>query len=120
MPVMAEALPTDPFAMWRNWLGEWEKQVNQHGVEWLQKPEVAEALQRMTAAKVQAQAAGDEAMARFLAATNLPSKADIEALGARLAGVEAALARIEARQQGLDAAPKGPPPSRRTRKPAAG
>ena len=117
---MAEALPTDPFALWRNWLAEWEKQVNQHGTEWLQKPEVAQALQRMTAAKVQAQAASDEATSRMLAAANLPSKADVEALGARLAATEAALARIEARQQGLDAAPKGPPPPRRTRKPAAG
>ena len=115
---MADSVPTDPFALWRTWLGEWEKQVNTHGPEWLQKPEVAQALQAMTSAQVRAKAVSDEATAKWLAAMNLPSKADIEALGARLAAIETALARIEAHQRGF-AMPKGPPPPRRTRKPAA-
>ena len=117
---MADSFPADPFALWRNWLGEWEKQVNTHGPEWLQKPEVAQALQAMTSARVQAQAMTDEATSKWLAAMNLPSKADLEALGARLAAIEATLARIEAQQRGLAPASKGPPPPRRTRKPDAG
>ena len=54
------------------------------------------------------------------AAANLPSRADFEALGARLAGVEAALSRIEAK---LNAVAPGQDPARpavrRTRKPPA-
>lgn len=116
---MADNAPSDPFALMRGWLGEWEKQVNRLGAEWLEKPEVAQAMQRMTAAGVQAQAASDEAMGKWLAVANMPSKADIEALGARLAAIEATLARIEAHQRGLAPVRTGPPPPRRTRKPPA-
>jgi hypothetical protein len=64
------------------------------------------------------QAATNEATARMLAAANLPSRADIEALGQRLAAIEAALARIESRLP----AENGParPAVRRTRKPPPG
>lgn len=109
--------PLDPLGMMRNWLGEWEKLVNQHGAEWLQKPEVVQGMQRLSSARLQAQSASDEAMAKWLSAANMPSKADVEALGARLARIEEALARIEAHQRG-DVRPARPAP-KRTRKPGA-
>ncbi|HVR89555.1 MAG TPA: hypothetical protein VHG29_00485 [Novosphingobium sp.] len=114
---MSSPPPSDPFALFRNWVSEWEKLVNQHGAELLAKPEVAQAMQQVSSAKLQVQAASDAQMAKLLGAANLPSKADIEALGTRLAGIEATLARIEVQLRGsAGAQPRKPKPAR-TRKP---
>ena len=116
---MSDPAALDPFGLMRNWVTQWEKLVNEQGAEWLAKPEAAQAMQAMTGAAVKLQAASNEATARMLAAANLPSRADIEALGARMAAIEAALARIEARlRDPAGAAPKRRAP-RRTRKPPA-
>lgn len=110
----------DPFELARTWMAQWEKVVNEHGTEMLAKPEAAQAMQAMSGAAIQAQALSNEATGKMLAAANLPSRADFEALGARLAGVEAALARIEQKLRDMapDAAPARPA-VRRTRKPPA-
>ena len=107
----------DPFALFRTWLGEWEKLANEHGSELLAKPEVAQAMQQMTTAKLQMQAATDAQMEKLLSAANVASKADIEALGTRLAAVEGALARIEGHLRGTSPQPSAKPGPRRTRKP---
>lgn len=114
---MSSAPPADPFALFRNWVSEWEKLVNQHGAELLAKPEVAQAMQQVSSAKLQVQAASDAQMAKLLGAANLPSKADIEALGTRLAGVEATLVRIESQLRNPQAASPAKPKPARTRKP---
>lgn len=113
---MAESPQIDPFGFFRNWVGEWEKLVNTHGADWLQKPEVAQAIQQMTAARMQAQAASDDAAAKVLGAANMPSKADVDALGERLGRIEAILARMEASQAGAASAAARPTP-KRTRRP---
>ena len=88
---MSETPNLDPFSMARSWMAQWEKLVNEHGTELLAKPETAQAMQALSGAAIQAQAVSNEASGRMLAAANMPSKADIEALGARIAGVEAGL-----------------------------
>ena len=117
---MTDTPNLDPFTMARTWMAQWEKAVNEHGTELLAKPEAAQAMQTLSGAAIQAQAASNEATARLLAAANMPSKADIEALGARLGAVEAALSRIEAmlRTVAPEAAPTRPA-VKRTRKPPA-
>ena len=69
---------------------------------------------------INVQAASTEASAKLLAAANLPSRTDFEALGARLGAIEAALARIEQRLRAVapDRTPPRPPVAR-TRKPPA-
>lgn len=115
---MSDKPDLDPFALARTWMAQWEKAVNEHGTEMLAKPEAAQAMQAMSAAALQAQQASNEATGRMLAASNLPSRGDVEALGARLGQIEAALVRIEARLVALD---PNPAPARaavkRTRKP---
>ena len=116
-------MASDPLALMRNLVNEWEKLVNGRGVELLAKPEVVQAMQGMTSVGLQAQGATQEWMAKALSAANLPSKADVEALAVRLTAIEAGLARIEASLPGAgirDGAqePKRPEP-RRTRKPAS-
>lgn len=115
---MSDTPNLDPFALARSWMAQWEKAVNEHGTEMLAKPEAAQAMQAFSTAALQAQAANNEASGRMLAAANLPSRADIEALGVRLGQVESALARIEDLLKGLapDQAPTRPPVAR-TRKP---
>jgi hypothetical protein len=108
----------DPFSLMRRWMKEWEDLMNKHGGEWLEKPEIVQAVQKLTAARLEAQAAASEGAAKMLAAVNMPSKADVEALGARLAAIEATLARIEAHQLGIGAARKQAPSPPRTRKPS--
>ena len=117
---MSETPNLDPFGLARGWMSQWEKLVNQHGTELLAKPETAQAMQAMTGAAVQLQAASQEASGKMLAAANLPSRADFEALGARLGAIEAALARIEQslRSVAPDTTPPRPPVAR-TRKPPA-
>lgn len=112
---MSNTPPFDPLGLMRGWVAEWEKAANKHGAEILAKPEVAQALQGMTAATMQAQAATQDVMAKALAAANLPSKTDFEALAQRLSAIEASLARLEG---GAPATAKRPKP-KRTRKPAA-
>lgn len=92
---MSDTPNFDPFSLARGWMSQWEKLVNEHGTQLLAKPETAQAMQAMTGAVMQMQAASQEASAKLLAAANLPSRADFEALGARLGAIEATLARIE-------------------------
>ena len=117
---MSDTPNFDPFGLARTWMAQWEKAVNEHGTELLAKPEAAQAMQALSGAAIKAQAASNEATGRLLAAANMPSKADVEALGTRIAGVEAALARIE--QKLREMAPENTPARpavRRTRKPPA-
>ena len=115
---MSDTPNLDPFGLARGWMSQWEKLVNEHGTQLLAKPETAQAMQAMSGAAMQMQAASQEASAKLLAAANLPSRADFEALGARLGTIEAALARIEQSLRAVapNSAPPRPPVAR-TRKP---
>ena len=115
---MSDTPNLDPFGLARGWMSQWEKLVNEHGTQLLAKPETAKAMQAMSGAAMQIQAASQETSAKMLAAANLPSRADFEALGARLGTIEATLARIEQslRSVAPDATPQRPPVAR-TRKP---
>ena len=106
----------DPTAMMRSALDQWEKLANEYGAQFLQRPETTKAMQSMTAGYLQMQKTTQDAMGKALAAANLPSRTDIEALSARLGAIETSLARIEA---GKSAPPMSAslPRTPRTRKP---
>ena len=70
----------------------------------------------MTAGYLQMQKAIQDAMGKALAAANLPSRTDIEALSARLGAIEASLARIEGGKSASPLSASLPHPPR-TRKP---
>ena len=104
--------------MMRSAVDQWEKLANEYGAQFLERPETSQAMQKMTAGFLQMQKVTQDAMGKALAAANLPSRMDIEALSARLGGIEASLARIEAAAGGSapsNIAPLPRPP--RTRKP---
>ena len=115
---MSDSPNLDPFGLARGWMSQWEKLVNEHGTQLLAKPETAQAMQAMSGAAMQMQAASQEASNKLLAAANLPSRSDFEALGARLGAIEASLSRIEQSLRAVapDVTPPRPAVSR-TRKP---
>ena len=85
----------DPFAFFREALNQWEKSANALGTQILGSDKAVEMMHKGTAASLQAQNAMKDGMSKALSAANMPSKADIETLSARLGAVESSLARIE-------------------------
>lgn len=107
--------PKDPFSMFRDLVGQWEKMTNEYGAKAFATPEAAQAMQGATAFSLQVQQAVHEAMTKVLAAANMPSRDDFAALGERVARMEAQLSRIEA---ALGAVPvRDTPKPQRTKKP---
>jgi hypothetical protein len=110
--------PTDPMALFRDAVTNWEKMANEWGGQFMGRPETAQAMHQATGLALKAQQGAHDAMAKLLAAANMPSKGDVEALGVRIAAVEATLARIEALLSGTGSAASAPKP-KRTRTPGA-
>lgn len=115
---MTDKTPTDPFSMFRDMVNQWEKAANDYGGKIVGSSEFARGMQGATAISMQVQQAVHEGMTKVLAATNIPSREDIAALGVRVGAIEAQLARIET---ALGAAPTGssaPKPKRSKQPPA--
>ena len=110
--------PTDPGAFFRDMLGQWEKMANSLGNDTMRREEFSRGMQGATAATLQMQAAFKDAMEKALAAANLPTRTDVEALAKRVDAMEATLARIEAAVGAKPDAPKKPKPSRGRKPPA--
>ncbi|MGJ3648903.1 hypothetical protein ACLB0R_10575 [Sphingomonas sp. GlSt437] len=121
---MAGDTPNDPAALFREMLGQWENMANQWGAELLKTGQFSRAMHGATSAAMKAREVRDDMMARALDAAQMPSKADIADMSARLARVEESVARIEAMLRSIAAASVTPgkpvPPAAkpaRTRKP---
>lgn len=117
---MAENTPPDFLQAYRDMLGTWEKMANDFGSKFVQQKETAQAMNGLATARVAVQAQMRDGMLKALDAIQMPSKADIEDLGARLGAIEAAVARIETQlaSGSKSSAPAAPSPAR-TRKPPA-
>lgn len=115
--------PPDPSAFFRNLMGEWEKMSNQVGGQTFKSEDFARMLGGATAATTQAQEVFRGVMERALAAANMPSRAEIEDISARLARIEGALFRMEAKLAELaptvdKPSPAGPTRNRKPPEPA--
>ena len=118
-------MESDPTAVLREWLGQWEKLANSMGGDALKSEEFTRSLHGAGNATMTMQAALSQAMDRALAATNLPSRTDLADISTRVARIEASLARIETMlvggsAAGLAAVPAASRGPKRTRKPPAG
>lgn len=118
---MTDHRPPDPGAFFREMLSQWENLANDWGGKVMKSGEFARTVHGATGAATQAREAAQGAFARALSAANMPSKAEVEALGERLGAIEARLANIEGLLIKLAGAPPAPPrpQPRRTRKPPA-
>jgi hypothetical protein len=112
----------DPYAAFRHMLSAWETSVNElakssMGSEGLSKAEATHG----------AREAVETGMQRYLAAMNLPSRQEIEAIGLRLQSIETQLQRLTQLVEGIatkaqaprDGSPP-PKPRRRSRAPETG
>lgn len=88
--------PKDPAALWRDMIGQWEQMANAFGGSAMRSEGFAQAMGGATGAAAQGQQATHEVMTRWLAAMNMPSRAEFADLSARLARIEEAVVRIEA------------------------
>lgn len=93
---MLRGMASDPTALFRTMVAEWEKMTGTLGGDMLKTDEWSRTMNGATAAALQAQGAVKEHMAKALAAANMPSKAEFEDLSARIGRIEATLGRIEA------------------------
>ena len=82
----AMSTPTDPMMMFRDMVAQWEKMANDYGGQFLARPETAELMHKATAANLQVQSAMSGAMEKVLGAANMPTKTQIDAIGARQGG----------------------------------
>ena len=115
---------TDPVQMWHNFLGDMEKQMNSMGTQALGSEEFSRFMGQMTGAGAGARKAFGDFMEKYLAAMNLPSRAELIDLGERLHSIEGRLNDIMTLLQKVhsdvvasDAAASGAPRPPRTRRP---
>lgn len=115
----------NPLVMWRDWLVKSEAQWSESLTQLLKDPKTGSAVKRQVDEMRMAHRQFSEVAQASLAAANLPSRSDFEALDERLGRVEDGLAQVSAQlsllreslvARGAAAAPARP---RRDRKPVA-
>lgn len=120
---MAESPLDTSLGIWRELIGQWEKGMNTLANETMASDQFSGSVNQVMNLSLKMQRTLGETMAAYLTALNLPSKADVVALGERLASIESRLDRIVAvaERSAKGAAPSEPvvPMPPRTRKPAA-
>lgn len=88
--------PFDPLALWRDMLSKWETGFNEVANRNMGSPEFSRFMNQAMGMSVRMQHGVGELMGRYLTAMNMPSRADIAALGERLQSIEEQIARLTA------------------------
>ncbi|MBV8370704.1 MAG: hypothetical protein JO036_17465 [Candidatus Eremiobacteraeota bacterium] len=125
---MAHPKDFDPLAVWREMLSQWETSVNALANKTMASDEYGSAMHGAMGLTLRMQETIKQFMTAYLAATNLPSRAEVLALGERLGDIEARLDRMNAllqriseeqRHDGAPATAHERPRPPRTKKPPA-
>lgn len=114
---MAETPWKDPVALWREMLDTFERQFNEAGNKVMGEQQFSAAVNKASVLPLAMQKAIGDAMAKYLATMNLPSRDDIVALGERLSAIEQELRRLGQTVAPSPVGAAASPP--RTRKPKA-
>jgi hypothetical protein len=85
----------DPFAWWRDWLVQSERQWNATLNEMMGSEQFAQSMGRWTEVYLGVQKNLNETLGRALTGMNVPNRDDVAELGQRLSAIEERLARIE-------------------------
>ena len=93
---MTNPSPLDPFALWRDMVSQMEKGANEIGNQVSKSEQFTQGMQKAMSASLAAKKISDDITTRYLTALNLPTRADIEALGERLLAIEDRLLAISA------------------------
>src|ERR1700758_5298063 len=85
----------DPFAVWQTMLGEMEKGFNAFANQAMTSPEFSKTMNQAGGATAGAQKQLSEMMEKYLVGMNMPSRAQMVDMAARLQSIEAQLAEIK-------------------------
>ena len=85
----------DPFAMWRDWVANSERQWNGFLNNAMATDEFSQTMGRMMDVYLNVQKNMNEVMGKYLQTINVPTRSDILALGERLSQIEDRLSGIE-------------------------
>jgi polyhydroxyalkanoic acid synthase PhaR subunit len=85
----------DPFKAWRDWLDQTERQLNSFFNQVMGTDQYARFLGQFNDLSLNMQKNMGEAMSRYFASLNLPTREDLAALGQRLNAIEQRLAAFE-------------------------
>ena len=85
----------DPFAQWRDWLTQSERQWNSFLNDVMSTDQFSEGMGRMMDMQLTMQKNLNETMGQYFAALNMPSRTDVLSLGNRLTEIEERLTGIE-------------------------
>jgi hypothetical protein len=85
----------DPFAAWRDWLDQTERQLNSYFNQVMGTEQYARFLGQFSELTLNMQKSMGEAMERYFRSLNLPTREDLAALGQRLNVIEQRVAAIE-------------------------
>jgi polyhydroxyalkanoic acid synthase PhaR subunit len=117
----------DPFAAWRDWLEQTERQLNSFFNQIMGTEQYARFLGQFNEYSLNMQKNMGEAMSRYFASLNLPTSEDLAALGQRMNAIEQRLAALERSNPAATLADRGgvsplaaPRPPRSKRPPSAG
>jgi len=119
---MANDSPRDPAAVFREFVTQWERNINTLANQVMGTESFSRLMQEGQRLQLAMQQATSEAMGRRLAAMNMPTRDDVIRLAEKLADVDRRLARIEASLEGdATVVPDDPPRTGRprTRQPPA-
>ena len=100
---------TDPFAVWREWVSQSERQWNAFLNNAMATDEFSKTVGQFMDVYVNMQKGMNEAISRYLSSVNMPSRQDILGLGDRLTAIEERLTSIEKSLARKAPAKSGPP-----------
>ena len=86
--------PTDPLALWRDMLGQWEKSVNTLANQTMASEDYSRQMNGAMSLSLKLQESMRDAMTAYLSQMNLPSRTDVARLDERLGAVELKLDRL--------------------------
>jgi hypothetical protein len=116
---MAEPTNLDPFGLWRDMLGQWERGVNSVANQAMGSDEFSRAVHQITTVSLRMQQTMGEVLGKTLQTLNLPTRSDILALNERIGRIEDSLARLEAAAVPAETPTQAAPRPPRTRQPPA-
>ena len=87
---------TDPFALWRDWLSNSERQWNAFLNEAMSTDQFSQSMGRFMDVYLNLQKSMNETMGRYFSVLNMPTRTDVLSLGTRLSAIEERLTALEA------------------------
>ena len=92
---MADGKPTDPAAVFQDWVTQWERAADKFSNQFMGTDEFSKSMNQMQNFQLEFQRGFGELMAKQLANFNLPSREDILNLSEDVRNMDRRLARIE-------------------------